>query len=581
MAGIFKQLQFFEVHHGIFRHPQIMRLILILCAASALTAATFTPLEHLEEGDEKKLYDVGDLVVVEVAQGRIVGQERIQSDYIYHSFQSIPYAKPPTGERRFKDPEPSDPWEGDLNATLTPPKCPQFVVMGQEDCLFLNIYTPPDSIGRLEPLPVMFFIHGGGYYLGWSNQYSGVHSLLRHDVIVVTTNYRLGVLGFLSTEDSAAPGNLALKDQALALRWVNENIAAFGGDVGRITIFGESAGAASVHYHLLTPSSAGLFSGAIMQSGSALAPWSRGRDFKRVAEQIGGRFSCPTTSSDEMIACLQGKDAHLIDEQYAEFIEFNFQPFVFAPRVDGDYIPGEPVTLVKEGRYHHVPMMMGSNRDEGALLSQEMYWDRAIIKVLIEDFPKNGPASLELYDDEDPLNTSTAVYNYYLGGLNFEYEDLGNVTKLYTDRLFGIPVDWLTQLLDEQDEVYRWELRHRGQHSIINFLPFINRTLSDPYICHGDDLSYFFHPSIFGTPTTEEDMLVSDLYTTLWTNFAKTRNPTPDGSLGFIWEKTNRNDLKKLLIKAELPLQMETDINAIDRAFWESLPLRINDLMKA
>ncbi|XP_068234044.1 juvenile hormone esterase-like [Palaemon carinicauda] len=557
-----------------------MLLLLTLCVASSLTTAAFLSPESMK--DTEKTYQEGKLVTVEVAQGIIVGQERTQSGYTYHSFESIPFAKPPTGERRFKDPEPSEPWGGDLNATIHPPKCPQFFVMGQEDCLYLNVFTPPDSIGRLEPLPVMFYIHGGAYYFGTSSQYNrGVVPLLQHDVILVTTNYRLGVLGFLSTEDSAAPGNLGLKDQALALRWVNENIEAFGGDVSRITIFGESAGAASVHYHQLIPSSAGLFSGAIMQSGNAFTAWSRGRDFQRVAQQVGRRFNCSTESSEEMIACLQGKNAHLIDEKYVEFIEFNLQPVFFAPRVDGEYIPDDPVTLVKEGRYHHVPTMMGINRDEGAIFSQEMYWFRPVIDQLIEDFPKNGPISLHLYEDEDPVNTSIAIYDYYLGGLNFEYEDLGNLTMLYTDRFFGMPLDWLTQLISDEDEVYRWELRHRGENSILDLIPGINKTLSDPWIAHADDLPYIFHPGLFGTPTSERDLIVSDLYTKLWTDFAKTRNPTPDGSLGFSWERTSRENLKKILITADLPLQMENDKKAENRAFWDGLPLRINALRKS
>ncbi|XP_066972807.1 juvenile hormone esterase-like [Macrobrachium rosenbergii] len=555
-----------------------MYSVLLLCLAAPVVTTAGSSHTVLEEAE--RIYSEGEHVIVEVAQGKIVGQVKTQSGYSYLSYQGIPYAKPPTGKRRFKDPEPSDAWGGYLYATAATPPCPQLVFMGSEDCLYLNIYSPLDGNDGQNPLPVMFFIHGGAFVVGGAGSYRGVHPLLRHGVILVTIDYRLGVLGFLSTEDDAAPGNLGMKDQTLALRWVNENIEAFGGDRKRITIFGESAGAASVHYQLLSPSSAGLFSGAIMQSGSAFAPWSRGRSFRKVAEDIAMSFHCPTESSDEMIACLQKPYFRLIDEMYAQFIDFNFQPFYFAPRVDGDYIPADPVQLVKEGRYHHVPIMMGINRDEGSLVSGEMYWDKAIIKELVKHFDKYGPPSLELRPDEDPINTSTVIYDYYLGGVNFDYKNADNVTKLYGDRLFNMPLDWLTQMMGDDDEVYRWELRHKGENSVLNFFPGLDDSLRSRWICHGDELNYIFHPGFFGTPSTAEDVLVSELYLKMWTNFAKTRNPTPDDSLGFTWEKTNGKDLRKLVIASELPLQMEKDVRAVDRAFWESLPLRINALLK-
>ncbi|XP_068234043.1 juvenile hormone esterase-like [Palaemon carinicauda] len=556
-----------------------MYSILLVYLVAHIVTTTHSYQTLLEEAEI--IHQDDDAILVEVAQGSIIGQVKRQSDFSYLSFQGIPFAKPPIGDRRFKDPEPSDPWKGSLKATVPASPCPQLVFMGSEDCLYLNIYAPHDSVSGKNPLPVMFFIHGGAFVVGSARSYEGVQPLLQHGVIVVTIDYRLGVLGFLSTEDDAAPGNLGLKDQTMALRWVHENIEAFGGDRKRITIFGESAGAASVHYQLLTPSSAGLFSGAIMQSGSAFTPWSRGRNFRQVAEVIASSFHCPSNSSEEMIACLQKPSFRLLDEMYAQFIDFNFQPFYFAPRVDGDYIPADPVQLVKEGRYHHVPIMMGINRDEGSLISGEMYWDKTIIKLLVKHFDKYGPPSLELQPDEDPINTSTVVYDYYLGGLNFDYENADNLTRLYGDRLFNMPLDWLTQMMGDDDDVFRWELRHKGENSVLNFFPGLDKRLRSRWICHGDELIYIFHPGFFGSPTTAEDVLVSDLYTKMWTNFAKTRNPTPDDSLGFTWKKTNGKDMRKLVITAELPLQMEKDVRTVDRAFWESLPLRMNEMLKS
>ncbi|KAK7083393.1 hypothetical protein SK128_020036, partial [Halocaridina rubra] len=231
-------------------HNEMYRFLLAILVFN-IVGAFDLPLSFFQ--DDVSYQEVGPPVIIDVSQGRIVGQVKIVANYTFHSFESIPFAKPPVGALRFKDPEPADPWVGDLNATLAPPTCPQFIVVGDEDCLYLNVYTPVDSLNQTESLPVMVYIHGGAFYLGGSYFFRGVQPLVQHNVIMVTINYRLGVLGFLSTEDAAAPGNQGLKDQTLALQWVHDNIAAFGGDPDKITIFGESAGSASVHYQLITP----------------------------------------------------------------------------------------------------------------------------------------------------------------------------------------------------------------------------------------------------------------------------------------------------------------------------------------
>ncbi|KAK7078948.1 hypothetical protein SK128_003709 [Halocaridina rubra] len=317
-----------------------------------------------------------------------------------------------------------------------------------------------------------------------------------------------------------------------------------------------------------------------MESGSAFSPWSRGRDFSRTSQEIGAKFNCPTNDTNDMITCLQGKNAILVEETYWDFPDWNYQPFYFAPRIDGDYIPDDPVTLVGEGRYAHVPVMMGVNQHEGSLISGEMYWMPQLIDSLVQNFSVNGQPSLELYDDEDPLATATKVYNYYLGGLNFDYDLADNVTKLYSDRLFMVPMDWLSQMTSDVDVVYTWELQHKGKLSILGLYAGLNDSLAERWICHADELQYLFSSWILGDSDIPEDIIVKDLYTTMWTNFAKAGNPTPDGSLGFIWEPTNSADLRYLPITANVPLTMETDQRAVDRAFWESLPLRINNLMR-
>lgn len=199
----------------------------------------------------------------------------------YYSFQGIKYGKAPVGNRRFKAPLPEGPWKGVKAALREGASCPHRNMIlenykGNEDCLFLNVYTPklPNSESGNQKLPVLFWIHGGGFQFGNGNAFLyGPDYLIPENIILVTINYRLGALGFLNAGTAEAPGNAGLKDQVLALKWVRDNIESFGGNPNEVTIGGQSAGSASVHYLLLSPLTKGLFKRAIAQSGVVLNPW--------------------------------------------------------------------------------------------------------------------------------------------------------------------------------------------------------------------------------------------------------------------------------------------------------------------
>nr|XP_002730994.1 PREDICTED: carboxylesterase 3B-like [Saccoglossus kowalevskii] len=188
-----------------------------------------------------------------------------------HVFKGIPYAEPPVGDLRFAPPKPKTPWQGEYDAADYGASCPQITMeivppekLQDEDCLFLNVFVPQP---RTVKAAVMIWIHGGGFMIGsGSHMYDATALVALNDVIVVTLNYRVGAFGFLSTGDDVLPGNNGLLDQIEALRWVQNNIAAFGGDPDCVTIFGESAGAMSAHLLVLSPLANGLFHRAIMQA---------------------------------------------------------------------------------------------------------------------------------------------------------------------------------------------------------------------------------------------------------------------------------------------------------------------------
>ncbi|EFX78588.1 hypothetical protein DAPPUDRAFT_53255 [Daphnia pulex] len=230
-----------------------------------------------------------------------------------YAFRGIPYAQPPVGELRFKDPIPVKPWAGVLNAIHEGSPCVQldsilFKMIGNEDCLVLNVYTPAIVTSTdVVSLPVMVWIHGGGFTVGNGNSGSvsdlyGPGYILNRDVVLVTLNYRLGAFGFLSTEDTEAPGNNGLLDQSLALRWVSDNIRYFGGNPDSVTIFGQSAGGASVEFQMLSPHSKGLFHKAIAQSGSTRCPWALQKTaVGEYTHSLANNLNCPSTSDSRQL----------------------------------------------------------------------------------------------------------------------------------------------------------------------------------------------------------------------------------------------------------------------------------------
>ncbi|KAL5279788.1 CES5A.2 family protein [Megaselia abdita] len=233
------------------------------------------------------------------------------------SFLGIPYAKPPVGSLRFESPVPFPSWEGTRNATADGSNCPQTFplspnqkVEGNEDCLFVNVYTPPVTRIPKAGLAVMVWIHGGAW-IGGSNHHLmyGPHYLLDQDIVLVAINYRVGPLGFMSTETLDCPGNYGLKDQVEALRWVRQHISSFGGNPDSVTIFGESAGGASVSYLLQSDKPRGLFHRAIPQSGTIFGSWSQPLH-KGVAQsravKMAEFFNCDNEEKDwkKMVSCL-------------------------------------------------------------------------------------------------------------------------------------------------------------------------------------------------------------------------------------------------------------------------------------
>ncbi len=338
-----------------------------LLAVSAITVACGAP--------EPPAVDAGGGTVT-VDGGSVAGMPA--GDGGVWRYAGVPYAAPPVGALRWRPPQRVAPWTGVRGADQLPPGCPQptlpvpadaepFFGPGatrlEEDCLYLNVWS---AAGPDERVPVMVWIHGGGLFVGDGSEvaYDGA-ALARRGVVVVTINYRLGALGFLAhpllREESAhgASGNYGLLDQIEALRWVQRNIAAFGGDPDRVTIFGESAGSWSVNYLMATPLAAGLFAGAIGQSGGAFSPQAS-QAGRNAAEAEGIGFA----------ETLLGAEPVSLDALRAAAVADVLAADAAAPRpnVDGWALPASIHDVFAAGRQHDVPVIVGANADEGTAL---------------------------------------------------------------------------------------------------------------------------------------------------------------------------------------------------------------------
>lgn len=241
------------------------------------------------------------------------------------------------------------------------------LVSGDEDCLYLNIYTP-----KIDPnanLDVIFFIHGGCFMFNYAG-FQGPEYLLDKDVVYVSVNYRLGPLGFLSTEDDVVPGNNGMKDQIFALEWVKKYIKYFGGNPNSITITGMSAGGASVHFHYLSPKSRGLFHRGISQSGTLLNPWVLTEKPLEKAKKLAALLGCSTKTNEKMIECLKWRSGRQIVQSVKEFQPWLYNPYTpFGIVVDSwatdPVLPQHPYVLMKEKKVADLPWLASFTSSEG------------------------------------------------------------------------------------------------------------------------------------------------------------------------------------------------------------------------
>ncbi len=505
----------------------------------------------------------GDIetVCIDAPCGRLAGQ-RAGNIFV---FKGIPYGKPPAGPLRWRMPEAAAPWPGTRDATQFGPICPQATTqieallggtLGEqsEDCLYLNVWTPGcDGLKR----PVVVWIHGGAFVIGAGSQgiYNGRH-LAARDCVIVTINYRLGAFGFLNLADAtdgraAGTGAEGIADQVLALHWVKQNIASFGGDPDNVTAFGESAGGMSVAALLAVPAARGLFHKAIAQSGAAHIGYERERS-ARVAHAFLGELGMAAADGGKL------RDIPfetLVKAQIALMADLRdgrdsrrLGTVAFQPTIDGTLIPAKPIEAIRAGASPGIPLLAGTTRDEWRLFSAASPRIRLMSRSALEERVRKiageaAPALLAAYSE----------------GTTFD-----RFNAMMTDRVFTVPA---MRMLEAQGArapafAYRFDWCARLLGGIMGS-------------CHALDLGFVFGTyntklagAFFGTGPTAEAL--SRAMIACWTNFARNGNPSGPALPWQAYDPQSRSTM----IFGDGPPHVTERPNEARRLAWETIPER-------
>lgn len=515
--------------------------------------------------------------IVTVSEGKLRGSiGELVDGSSYFSFKGIPYATPPLGNLRFKAPLPPQPWRGVRDAIDFGPICTQFnsTYQGDEDCLFLNVYTK--SLDKNAKIPVMVYIHGGSYYEG-SGDFFTPDFFLQHDVILVTLNYRLELLGFLSLDIPEAPGNAGMKDQVEALRWIQKNIDKFGGDKNSVTIFGESSGASSVTYHMLSHMSKGLFHKVIAQSGVAIHDWAIGKGSIARAFRAGKILGKDTKDVHELLDFFKSLDANALtnltfatltpDERYRGLPE-KFVPVVEKkfPNVV-PFITEDPLEVLVKGNVNKVPLMLGYNSGEGLIILNDHITK---LDVYNKEPSYYVPREVAERVSKKKLNEfGDRIKKFYVGDRNITENDKSIITDMQTDMHFSFNTHRFAHLYTYMCGMsYMYRFNYETELNIIKIALGLQDLRG---VSHADELFYMFYNYLNEMPYKNEKKLRDIVYqvTKLWTDFAKTGQPTPDESLGVTWQPYTRDGREYLNIGE--PLVMGRFADKERMLFWDKI----------
>ncbi|KAL5013883.1 hypothetical protein ScPMuIL_008153 [Solemya velum] len=526
--------------------------------------------------------------VISTSSGKLRGVAKNTTNGTVLQFLGVRYAEPPVGQRRFQKPEPFLHQNTVFNATEYGPSCIQNILENDkpllpnietsEDCLTLNVFVPRTLKPR-ESRSIMIWIHGGGFVMGQGSMFDGSEISLRGDVIVITTNYRLGLLGFLRTEDGALPGNYGLWDQRLAIQWVKDNAAAFGGNPTSITIFGESAGGNSVFLQSVSLINGGLFQRAIAQSGYSLQRYIPTAASRKTETRVSELLNC--TSQSDLLICLRSKQSQDILKAQGEVIlsfdkTTNNPIFTMqvGPVIDGDFLTDSPENLFRESTFRFVDLLAGFNDGDGGGAYFDLMGLEAIYNFnLSRGIPTNvfcHPVAEALANQYFPDNSAAAnaICDHYTA-LNDKTGQSKAVLEALRDVIFSVYTIGAVDKhgLSNTAGTYLYQFSHTPDWGLIQFRP--------SYLVganHADDVAFVFglrtfYPEPYASNITHEEDVLSHAIMDYFTNFAKNGNPNAKG-LPF-WPEYRPDDKSYMNIN----LTTTAGVNLLETSveFWDTL----------
>ncbi|CAG9811690.1 unnamed protein product [Chironomus riparius] len=465
--------------------------------------------------------------IVQIEDGKLEGTlMKTRKGFDVYAFLKIPFAEPPVGKLRFQPPVPKKKWNEILNATEFGPACMQNAngLTVSEDCLHLNVFTK--DLDPAELKPVIVYIHYGAFVTGSS--VFGCHPgyLLDRDVMLVTINYRLGPFGFLATGTKDAYGNMGLKDQSLALKWIKKNIDKFGGDPDQVTITGLSAGGFSVTSHIASEMSKGLFKRAIALSGAIT--WQTGLDRNNIdkAKQMALRLNCPI-NLNVLVKCLKTKSAiEIVQVSVDGYFGCLSMPWV--PVVEPDlgqerFFTDDPNKLLKTGKFNRVPVMIGVTADDFISPVASLLNNEESLDLLNNNFSEI--ASKCFFFKGNGIRTTEEIAkifkNHYLPYDKIDQTAFNSLSQLSADGIIGYAVHRFAHYAAQFTDVYYYKFTYMGERSNFHY------PRNKPYVAHhGDDINYIlssnYPPAI---KESDPDNFMVERLTRIWEQFAKYGNP--------------------------------------------------------
>ncbi|KAI5749733.1 hypothetical protein M8J76_009694 [Diaphorina citri] len=473
--------------------------------------------------------------IVKVKQGLVAGTTlTLRNGKVVHKFARMPYALPPVGHRRFKDPEPVESWPGVWNvSTDNALHCIQFLhfpagpyrVNGQEDCLYLSVYTPklPQAGNQSDLLDVIVFIHGGAFMFGSGFHFIPIPLMEEHDMVYVELDYRVGALG--------------------------------------------------------------LFQRGISMSGTSLCPWALTENLPEKTKLIANYLGCPVNSSEEMIECLRTRPAPVIADAVRLSQPFLFNPFSpWGPTVDSfaknPFLPDFPAELIKQGKIANVPWLNSVTADEGLYPAAEFLASQTILKTIDANWTSLAPHILDFNSTvPDNLKDKTAekIRHKYLGDNLINLENHKAFVQIFSDRMFIADAERASRLQSKvsKSPVYFYYFNFRGRYSLTDYYEKKPHNFG---VSHNDDTQYIITTfrNSFLQNTTEDEQKTSVLLTSLWASFAKTGKPHIPS-----WKPVTPNSFNYLQIDSGDNYRLVENAAEIgSRSFWDSLPFDEKNLWK-